>query len=316
MLTLLLTFLATVAGILCVCSLLADVFLRDRSRANQRLEREFRQRQQEQVRKSKLFNRPDLLVAEAAEDEDTLDPIKYLKAMVEQAGLQISPELLLALMGGTGLCLGMMGVLVRGLITGFVVGLAGAALPFLFVYFKRKVRTEKLLRQLPDAFDLMARMVRAGQTMPQALQAVADEFDDPLAGEFFRCSEQQNLGLPPEAALRGLAERSGLLEIKILVLALLIQQQTGGNLAHLLENLASVVRDRLIIRAKVKALTGEGRMQAIVLLILPPLLFAGMYLLQPNYVRVLLHRPNWIWGMIISMTIGTIWIRRIINFEF
>jgi tight adherence protein B len=87
-------------------------------------------------------------------------------------------------------------------------------------------------------------------------------------------------------------------------------------LAHLLENLASVVRDRLIIRVKVKALTGEGRMQAIVLLILPPLLFAGMYLLQPNYVRILLQRPNWLWGITISMTVGALWIRRIINFEF
>src|SRR5262249_57164429 len=122
---------------------------------------------------------------------------------------------------------------------------------------------------LPDAFDLMARVIRAGQTMSQAIQSVADEFDQPLAGEFAYCYEQQNLGLSPEVALRDLARRTGLVEVKIFVLAMLVQQQTGGNLAELLDKLSGVVRERFRVPGKIKALTAEGRMQATVLLVLP-----------------------------------------------
>ena len=129
----------------------------------------------------------------------------------------------------------------------------------------------------------MGRVIRAGQTMSQALQAVADEFPPPIAGEFAYCYEQQNLGLPPEAALRDLARRTGLLEIKIFVLALLVQQQTGGNLAELLDKLSDVIRERYQIRGKIKALTAEGRMQAIVLLALPPALFLIMLVMNRDY---------------------------------
>ena len=112
-------------------------------------------------------------------------------------------------------------------------------MPLFYVQFKRKARLEKLRSQLPDAFDLMGRVIRAGQTMSQALLAVADEFAQPIAGEFAYCYEQQNLGLPPETAFRDLSRRTGLIEIKIFVLALLVQQQTGGNLAELLDKLSA-----------------------------------------------------------------------------
>ena len=105
----------------------------------------------------------------------------------------------------------------------------------------------------------MGRVVRAGQTISQALQAVADEFPPPIAAEFAYCYEQQNLGLSPESALRDLARRTGLLEIKIFVLALLVQQQTGGNLAELLDKLSGIIRERFRIRGQIKTLTAEGR---------------------------------------------------------
>ena len=161
-----------------------------------------------------------------------------------------------------------------------------------YVQLKRKARLEKLLSQLPDAFDLMARVIRAGQTMSQALQAVADEFDQPIAAEFAYCYEQQNLGLPPEVAFRDLARRTGLLEIKIFVLALLVQQQTGGNLAELLDKLADVVRERFRIRGKIKALTAEGRMQALVLLVLPLGPVRGHAAHEPNYAAIAVRAPR------------------------
>jgi tight adherence protein B len=162
----------------------------------------------------------------------------------------------------------------------------------------------------------MARVIRAGQTMAQGLQAVADEFDAPIAAEFAYCYEQQNLGLPPETALRDLARRTGLLEIKIFVLAVVVQQQSGGNLADLLDKLAAIVRERFRIRSKIKALTAEGRLQAAVLLILPPALFLIILVLNRDFGQVLLDRPNLLLGMLVSEALGALWIRKIVNFDF
>src|SRR5579862_7082617 len=116
----------------------------------------------------------------------------------------------------------------------------------------------------------MARVIRVGQTPARAMHAVAEEFERPIAAEFAYCYEQQNLGLPSSIVLRDLAHRNGVLELHIFVVAMLIQQQTGGSLAEMMENLATVVRDRIILRSKVKTLTAEGRMQALVLMALPP----------------------------------------------
>jgi tight adherence protein B len=196
------------------------------------------------------------------------------------------------------------------------VTLAFASGPFLYVWFKRRGRLNKLMAQLPDAFDLMGRVIRAGQTMSQALQAVADEFDAPISAEFAYCYEQQNLGLSPELAMRDLARRTGLLEIKIFVLALLIQQQAGGNLAELLDNLSAIIRERFRILGKIRALTAEGRMQAVVLLALPPALFLLILLLNRDYGQVLLDYP---WILVATFgceAIGALWIRKIVNFDF
>src|SRR5262249_43207356 len=146
--------------------------------------------------------------------------------------------------------------------------------------------------QLPDAFDLMGRVVRAGQTVSQALLAVADEFAQPIAGEFSYCYEQQNLGLSPELALRDLARRTGLIEIKIFGTLLLAQTRAGGNWTELLDKPADVIRQRDKIRGQVKALTAEGRMQASVLLPLPIAMFFIMLTLNRNYALILVGHPS------------------------
>ena len=162
----------------------------------------------------------------------------------------------------------------------------------------------------------MSRVVRAGQTMSQALQAVADEFAQPVAAEFAYCYEQQNLGLSAEAALRDLARRTGLLEVKIFVLAILVQQQTGGNLAEMLDKLAVVIRERARIRGKIKTLTAEGRLQAIVLLALPVFLLVVLMILNPTYTGVLLEHTNLLIAVLVSEVLGALWIRKIVNFDF
>ena len=318
MLLTILTFLAAVLAVVAVYSVLADLFLRDRARVSRRVDDEFRRRQRDQIRKAGLF-KGDLVPLAAggdAADDAPPGPRQRFTAMVEQSGLRLGPDRLLLIMGVTALALGGLGgVLRQNVLVAAIGALIGALVPFLYVFQKRKARLEKMMRQLPDAFDLMARVVRAGQTMSQALQAVADEFDQPLAGEVTYCVEQQNLGLPTEEALRDLARRTGLLEIKIFVLALLVQQQSGGNLAEILDKLANVVRERFKMQGKIKALTAEGRMQAIVLLILPIAMMCIMTALNKSYADSL-ARNLWIIGVMLgSEALGAILIRKIVNFD-
>jgi tight adherence protein B len=170
--------------------------------------------------------------------------------------------------------------------------------------------------QLPAAFDLMARVLRSGHSVPQAFQAVADTFEPPIAGEFAYCQEQQNLGLLPEVTYRELTRRTGVLELKIFVMAMMIQRQTGGNLSEVLERLAALVRERVRLRNHVRALTAEGRLQAVVLLVLPPIMYLVMRFINRPYADVLLDHTGLLAGMAVSMIVGALWIRKIIQFDF
>jgi tight adherence protein B len=314
----LLTFGAVAAAIAGVYSIFGDLYLRDRSRVIERIDSEFRSRQRDRARQSLLFKNLNQLASEAARDEDTAPDFRQrLAAMVEQSGLDLTVEKLWAIAGFTGLGLGLFaGILRQSILLGLLVAAAGGAVPFVVVHLKRRARLEKLLSQLPDAFDLMARVIRAGQTMAQALQSVADEFPQPIAGEFSYCYEQQNLGLPPEVALRDLGRRTGLLDIKIFVTALLVQQQTGGNLAELLDKLSSMIRQRYRIRGQIRTLTAEGRMQAVILLALPIAMFFMLLIVNPNYEGELLAHPSLIWSTLTFEGIGALWIRKIVNFDF
>jgi len=185
-----------------------------------------------------------------------------------------------------------------------------------YVVRKRNVRRERLLVQLPAAFDLMARVIRAGQSVPQALQAVADSFEDPIAGEFSACQKRQSLGLRPEVTFREMAQRTGVLEVRIFVMALLIQRQTGGNLAEVLERLAGLIRDRLKLRRRVQTLTAEGRLQGITLLVLPFVVFAALLIVNRKYAEELMEHVALLVGTVVTMLVGAVWIRKIVNFDY
>jgi tight adherence protein B len=240
-----------------------------------------------------------------------------LEELLEQSGLQIRAPTLLAV----SVCLGMTVALIVAAVSkrywaapiGF---LPGVMAPILFVRFKRGLRMRRLARQLPEAFDVIRRAVRAGQTVPAALQLVADDFEPPISEEFRCCYEQQNLGMPYDTALRNLARRTGIMELRLLVVALLVQSRSGGNLLELLNNLSSMVRKRVTLQQKVKALTGEGRLQATVLIVLPVLAFAILLVISPNYVQSLIQRPWLLAGTMAAQVIGAVWIRKIVNFEF
>jgi tight adherence protein B len=195
-------------------------------------------------------------------------------------------------------------------------GLGMFWIPILWVRRKRTQRLEALRGQLPDALELMGRVLRAGQTMTQAMLAVSKEFRAPVATEFALCYEQQNLGLSADVTLHELSKRTGLIELKIFVLALLVHRRAGGNLAELLEKLSGTIRERYKIRGRVKALTAEGRLQGIVLLAMPPLIFGMLHVVNRPYAMKLYDHPGLIGVSIVSMALGALLIRKIVNFDF
>ena len=311
----LLTFLAVVMGVIGVVSLMSDMFKRDRARVQDRLDVEFRNKTRERAKRSLNF-KDEILKAEGGQVL-WLRWRDSLQALLDQSGLEMTLKQLLSYSGGWGAVVGLVAGLVRHSFLVALVGTAlGSAIPVMYVKFKRNSRQEALRKQLSDAFDLMARILRAGQSMTQAMQGVASEFAKPIAEEFAYCSEQQNLGLSPEISMRDLARRTGLVEMNIFVVAVLVQRQVGGNLSEILEKLATVVRERYKIRGTIQTLTAEGRMQAGVLMALPPLLFMMMLLVNREYAQELLAHPALLWMIATGMLIGGLWIRKIVNFDF
>jgi tight adherence protein B len=208
------------------------------------------------------------------------------------------------------------GLLTRSIVVSVLVAPLAGCLPLVWVSMMRAARLKKLQSQLPDAFDLMGRTMRAGQTMSQALQAVADEAGAPLSEEFGYCYDQQNLGMSPEAAMRDLSRRTGLLEIKIFVLAVMIHRQTGGNLAELLEKLSFVIRERYRIQGMITGLTAEGKMQAYIMLALPVCLMGALFVVNRSYAMELFNYPVALGVMFGFMGLGWFWMTRIINFDY
>jgi tight adherence protein B len=298
--------------------LLADVFAAQRLRARKRLEEEMRLRQRERARGAMRYKELYEMAAEGLVDVRVKPTLRqrFVK-LVDESGMMLRPgQLAIFSIVAALLPAGLVGLLTGRWVLAAMVAPVGALLPLLYVYIVRMRRLEKLLSQLPDAFDLMSRTMRAGQTISQALQAVADEFSPPIAEEFGYCYDQQNLGLSPEAAMRDLARRTGLLELKIFVLAVMVHRQTGGNLSELLEKLAGVIRERYRIRGRIKALTAEGRLQGAILLALPPVMLGVLLIINRSYEMTLFHYPALLVGMFISMAIGGLWINRIVRFDF
>jgi len=313
-----LTFLAVFLAVCAVNAVIVDLRLDERRRLRQRMEEQFRIQQRERARTSPLVHDFSQIAADALADEGRKRTLwESLRQLVDQSGLDLSVARLLAIASVVGACLGLVGALLsRSLLMGGVLTLVGAALPLLYVQFKRQQRLQQLRQQLPDAFDMMSRVLRAGQTISQAMQAVAEEFTRPIALEFLYCYEQMNLGLSPEAALRDLGRRTGLLEMKIFILAVLVHRQTGGNLAELLDKLSEVVRERFRIQGMIRSLTAQGRLQAGILLSLPPFMFLVLMLLNPRYEMLLLEFPILLVIAVAMMGMGWLWIRKIVNFDF
>ncbi len=315
--TLGLTFGAVASAVLGAYSIVSDLRKGTQARIRRRVDEAAREGIRDRVKKSALFKDLSQLAGGALDQRHLAPSLRErFDLMVEQSGLGITSSAVIGIAAVSGLAAAIFGyLLVPWFLVPPVALAVGAALPLYFVKNRRAARLEKLLSQLPEAFDLMARVIRAGQTMTQAFRSVADEFAPPIASEFAVCFEQQNLGIAPETSLRDLAERTGLLELKILVVGVIVQEQIGGNLADMLDKLSGVIRERYRLRGVIKTLTAEGRMQAALLLGLPPALFMMMLFMNRPYALELFDHPILITITAISEAIGALWIRSIVNFS-
>lgn len=199
---------------------------------------------------------------------------------------------------------------------GVVVGIGAAFLPFGYMLHQRDKRLNSIETQLPDALDLMARALRAGHAFSSALNMVGAEGPEPIAQEFRTTFDEINFGVPVQKALTNLATRVASTDLRYFVVAVLIQRETGGNLAELMENIAMLIRERLKLAATVRVLSAEGRLSAWILGILPFAVGGMINIVNPNFLSLLWTDPaglNVVAGALVLMVIGVIWMWRVIT---
>ncbi|HZZ71921.1 MAG TPA: type II secretion system F family protein [Pirellulales bacterium] len=242
-----------------------------------------------------------------------------LSLLFEQANTTLTPSKFAAITGILAVSAAAIPVL-AGLSAAFIplFGICAAFLPYLWLSMRKKRRLKKFGAQLPDALELMSRALRAGHSLQSGFHLVAEEMTAPIATEFGRVFEEQNLGIPMNDALDSMTARVPNLDLKFFVTAIVLQRQTGGDLAEILDKIGTLIRDRFRIWGQIQALTGEGRLSGIVLLALPPALFVAVYRLNPEYATALFTDPMGkkmlIFG-ILTQILGAVVIRKIINIK-
>jgi tight adherence protein B len=219
--------------------------------------------------------------------------VSRLKRMIDQADLNITVVRLLLFTGMAGVLAFLATAMVsHSYLLRIVVGLIAGSLPFLHVMGKRKKRMNRFLQLLPDALDLMSRGLSAGHAFTESLHMVATEMPEPIATEFRKTYEEQNLGLSLKLALENLVHRMPLLDLRMCVTAILIQRETGGNLSELLEKVAHTIRERFRILEDLKTLTLSSRWSAWLLCALPIMLALYMSVMNPQYMEVMWRDPR------------------------
>ena len=242
-----------------------------------------------------------------------------LELLLLQAGASWTMEVFLIASVGLSAALGIATMIITRLWpVAVLAAVLGAILPYIRVRMLRTRRLGAFEAGLPEAIDLMGRAIRAGHPLSSGLKMVADETQEPIAGEFRRTFEEQRFGLPFDDAIVSMADRVTLVDVRILVTAILIQREVGGNLAEVLDNLASVIRARFTIRRQLRTYTAQGRMSGYVLAVLPIAVGTIIYLLNPAYMKVLFNSDVGQFMVMVAAVlqiIGYLWIRKIVNIE-
>ena len=243
-----------------------------------------------------------------------------IQSMLVEAGLSMSVGVFLSLClacAALGWAAGMLGL--RLLFAGvFFACLFGVA-PYLVVRHKRTKRLHIFEEQFPEAIDLIARSLRAGHAFTTGLGIAAEELKDPVGTEFKRVYDQQNFGMSMQEALRAMALRVPVLDARFFVTAVLTQREAGGNLAEVLDNLSSVMRERFKVKRQIRVISAHGRLSGWILSLVPPSLAGFLFFIQPNFMRILVDDPigiRLVMAAIVLQLLGSYIISRMVKIEY
>jgi tight adherence protein B len=245
--------------------------------------------------------------------------VSELQSMLAQGGLDLRAGNFIGICGLSGVVVGLVAyVLCSRAEVAWVAVLVGAILPYAYASIRRNRRFEKFEELFPEAIDTLARAVRAGHAFTTALEMITGEISEPIAGEFRQLYEEQKFGMPVRDALMNLTERVPLVDVKFFVTAVMLQRETGGNLAEILDNLSYVIRERFKIQRQVRVYTAQGRLTMALLMGMPPIIVAVMLVLNPGFIRPLFADPighALVVGGITLQTVGYFVIRKIIRIQ-
>lgn len=202
---------------------------------------------------------------------------------------------------------------------GWLPGLALGTGPYFVLFQKRNLRFRRFTEMLPEAIDLMSRGLRAGQALPVTIETVAQEVEDPIRSEFRRAADESSFGLPFREAMQNLSRRVPVPDLQFLVTAILVQKETGGNLAEILDKASRVIRERVRVAGEMRIRTAQGRITGKILCLLPFAMFFGMNILNPGFAKILFEESagqKMVAIAAVAMAIGVIWIRKIVNVKF
>ncbi len=248
-----------------------------------------------------------------------IEKLPGLNDYLEQADVNMSaPQFALICLGALGGGTAIAVVSPLPALLAPLVGIAFLTLPIGWLMFKRKRRLGKFGNQMPEALELLGRSLRAGHSLNAGFDLVSKQMEAPLSEEFGRAFEEQNLGIPLEQAIEGMSARVPNMDLRFFATAVILQRQTGGDLAEILDKIGHIIRERLQIQGQIQALTGEGRMSGAVLLAMPPVLFLVMLKLNYDYIMLLFtdeYGRYMLGGALVTQLIGALAIKKIITIK-
>jgi len=268
--------------------------------------------------------------AASASEEEPLPTIAWLisargiadKLFIEllRAGIKLRPSEFIAITAGLSLALALLSFLVSSrTITAVLAMLVGVAVPIIYMKALQAQRLAAFNRQLPDALSMISSAIRTGFAFPRGVQMVAEQMPAPIAEEFQRFINETSIGLAADAAFARMTSRVRSYDLELVVTAVLIHQQIGGNLAEILDNIAETIRERVRIEGELAALTADGRLSGIALVLLPLVLAAAIALTNPGYLSPLIVEPLGkllVLGAVCMQVIGGFWIMRMLALDY
>jgi len=245
--------------------------------------------------------------------------VSDLQKMLAQTGMDIRAGNFLGISALSGVAAAIVGYFFgKRVEVAWIALLIGFILPYSYATFRRNKRFEKFEELFPEAIDTLARAVRAGHAFTTALEMITNEVAEPISGEFRQLYEEQKFGMPVRDALLNLTDRVPLVDVKFFVTAVMLQRETGGNLAEILDNLSYVIRERFKIQRQVRVYTAQGRLTMALLMGMPPIIVVVMLMLNPSFIHPLFADPIGHILLVLGITLQTIGyfvIRKIIRIQ-